>query len=512
MNTKVFYMSYQPYFLVTALEMKKIGWEPVYFSVTNNSEELVKKKFPKTICHTYYDAIRGILPKEYLNKSLKEVSPDFFSKMSFYEEIAIQMFDRNDSHVNNFSYKERKSLFRHLVRVWMTILEDLSPKFIVFEEEPHQVSDYVVYAICCILEIKTIMFISTKFNQRSYPISKFEDGSKIIQKQYNESIQELNKNKISLPYKLDKIISNYRGNNYIDNKKNVDFHASEEVKKIFSFVNIFDFQKIRPRLNLIFGNNNQRFHNDQKEKNKSFRESKMKYLSFIYYRQKNIIRKRILKKFYSRIAEKKINFNEPYIFCSLSYQPEKTTCPIGDHYNNQILMIKDLLSSLPNEWKLIVKEHPSQFGNMYSRFGEIYRSKDYYLSIKKLKNVIIAPINTDIFKLIDNSKAVASVAATTGWESVVRGKPALIFGYAWYRYCHGVFKVGNITEIKQAISKIRAGYKIDSRKIDLFAKIVYQNSFEAIVAGENWAKIFGINEKQNGLNHADSITHFVSKL
>ena len=126
-----------------------------------------------------------------------------------------------------------------------------------------------------------------------------------------------------------------------------------------------------------------------------------------------------------------------------------------------------------------MKEHPSQFFNHFARYGETTRSKKFYDKISNSKNTIIVPLDTDNFQLIDQAEATVTITSTSGWESVVRGKPCIIFGYSWYRYCEGVFYVNNKNELKHAIGKIINGYRIDKKKVNLFAKIIKENSFGA---------------------------------
>ena len=38
-----------------------------------------------------------------------------------------------------------------------------------------------------------------------------------------------------------------------------------------------------------------------------------------------------------------------------------------------------------------------------------------------------------------------------GWESVLRGKYAIVFGFPWYQKMPGIFSVQNISELKEYI-------------------------------------------------------------
>lgn len=82
------------------------------------------------------------------------------------------------------------------------------------------------------------------------------------------------------------------------------------------------------------------------------------------------------------------------------------------------------------------------------------------------------------FELIDRAKAAATVSGTVAWESVVRGKPAMLFGYAWYQGCEGIFSIRTVSDCETAINKIVEGYRVVKEKVELFAKVIEDNSFK----------------------------------
>ena len=42
----------------------------------------------------------------------------------------------------------------------------------------------------------------------------------------------------------------------------------------------------------------------------------------------------------------------------MSFQPEATTLSYGDEYDDQILAIEQIDKIIPDNWKILVKEHP----------------------------------------------------------------------------------------------------------------------------------------------------------
>jgi hypothetical protein len=171
------------------------------------------------------------------------------------------------------------------------------------------------------------------------------------------------------------------------------------------------------------------------------------------------------------------DFEVPYIFVALHYQPEQTTSPTGSVFVDQHLMVEMLARLVPPSWRIYVKEHPFQF--FPNSIGERSRTIEFYDDLLALPNVTLVPWSTSPFELIDHAKAVATVCGTTGIETIMRGKPVLAFGYAWYRGCEGVFYTPSNAACREAISRIAGGYLVDERQVRLYLKAVEQSCFRA---------------------------------
>ena len=499
--------------------MEKFGWDPVYWSVVPNIEEKVKKEYPNTICHNHYDAIKGIPPKEYANKELVPLCPLLLEKMANYERNALRMFERNDSHTNTFTYRERVDLYKYLVQFWTTIIKDMNPQHVVFEEEPHQASDYILYGVCHEMGVDTIMFIRTKFPERMYPVRKFEEGSEIIRNAYQNEQTNKSIDSVVLSSSMEEYFSSLQGSydnavslhlwDQVDEVQDIRTKKSHIImsirKLIKTILSKFNRSDLLTRWKLLTSKPGTFFESDQKQKNKLFRDSKLTYFEHLYYKTKSILKKRKLLRYYYSISQQSYDLSRPYVFCALNYQPEKTTCPLGGDYDDQILMLKTLSAALPDGWLLYVKDHPSQFVSSYSRYGENFRSVAYYKEISELENVRLLPLDSNTFELIDNSKVVATVTGTSAWEGVIRGIPALVFGYCWFKHCNGVFYVYSYESVKEALKKILDGYKVNINEVKVFAKVVEENSFKALVGGPGLRKYFNIDDKDNGIAHSEAI-------
>jgi len=132
-----------------------------------------------------------------------------------------------------------------------------------------------------------------------------------------------------------------------------------------------------------------------------------------------------------KIPKKNINLNLNYIYFPLHLQPELTTSAIGNKYADQILALEQLTSFLPNDYFIYVKENPKQ------TYKE--RNSTFYKRLSLLDNVILVSPVLNTYDLIKNSKFVATITGTVGYEALSGGKAVLAFGSPWYKNLHGVF-------------------------------------------------------------------------
>jgi hypothetical protein len=108
-----------------------------------------------------------------------------------------------------------------------------------------------------------------------------------------------------------------------------------------------------------------------------------------------------------------------------------------------------------NNYSTIV-EAVRQGRGIFSNFVKFLR---YQISCNLSGVLIMIPITTDTYTLINRSQAVATITGTAGWEALLRGKPTLVFGYSWYRYAPGAYRVDSVPSLRDAFAKITAGVR-----------------------------------------------------
>lgn len=512
-DIRIFYGGSQDYFIDLAVLLnEKYGWVPVYWLTDEKQSKKIMSLFDGVKTHDYIDSIKGIGFDGFDPSTMTTVCPDILVSLYAVEANALLMMERNDSNSNSFFYRERIELYHYLVSFWCSVLCSYKIDYVIFEEEPHQASDYVLYKICQVLNIKTILFVRTISSLGILPAWDFETRSNFLSTFYLRNVEKVlcGKN-VKISTEVLEYFSKLNG----QYEKVLADHLWDQVDGltakgwVASLVNLlskineeFSSKQLKTRIQLLSGD----YSSDQKETNKKFHESKQSYAKSILYKIKAIYIKSILREYYENIAYKGVFHSEKFIFCALQYQPEKSTCPLGGLFAHQHLVVDVLATNLPDGWKLYVKEHPSQFVKSYTRYGEQSRSKYFYQRLLRNRNVKLLPLNTDVFNLIDNAEAVASVGGTVCWEAVARGTPALNFGKSWFSGCEGIYDVGSKESVQRAIKQIISGKKVNRDMVMVFAQTIHDLGLgNGVIGGVKQLKHKGITSGVNAETHLKAI-------
>ena len=95
-------------------------------------------------------------------------------------------------------------------------------------------------------------------------------------------------------------------------------------------------------------------------------------------------------------------------------------------------MVEAIANVLPEGWRIYVKDNPRQ--------GAYARGPMYFHRLARIKGVQLMPLDTSTYELSTRAQLTATVSGTAGWEALRKGKPAVVFGSAWYRSFPGIFQ------------------------------------------------------------------------
>lgn len=491
-------------------------WEICYWTGDSKFEKDVKQKFKNVIFHDNRNAVRGIPAPDLSDMPLPPLDVSILKELAYEESIALQMMNRMDpGHI--FTYEERVRLYYRHLRYWMAVLDRIQPDVVMFPVPPHLIYDFVLYSLCKKKGIKTILFEATSLYNASflYPLERFEEGSDQIVSMY-ASMLESDYNKIDIDKKLTDKAKNYLNISREDYSKAMPFYTKSNLKtnkRFYLLTKVYEMFLDDP---LSFGKTSSKQLKKLvipkncylKKKGKKIEDGYFRGWEYVYYLYKGNKISKKLKKYYENLTEE-VDLTRPYVYVAFHQQPEATTSPRGEIFADQLLMVDLLSKTIPDDWIIYVKEHPMQFSNY--RVGERSRIIEFYDDLASIPNVKMVPLSVQSFDLVDNSIAVATVTGTTGWQAVLRGKPALIFGHAWYKYCKSVFYVPTIEKCKEAISIISNGYDVDKHQIKLFVHVLEQICVQAWIDPSS-EKVSGISIEENILTLSATISKFYKKL
>jgi hypothetical protein len=409
--------------------------------------------------------------------------------MAFHESIFMKMMDRY-SYDGALTYHKRIATYHFQVMYWKGMLEHFRPDVVVYRVAPHMGYDYVLYALCRMMNIPTVMFERTALPGFVYPVKSFEEGSEIIRKEYTEALEKNGQKEVSLMPETTAHLKNL-SKSY---QKAMPFHLKYKLNRFKKGGEVGGYLSILLQV--------------ARKSGKEFilRKRGPDYLHKIYHKNLGRFKRKRLLVHYNRLAGT-VDLTVPYIFVALQCEPERQTSPVGGVFANQYVMI-DLLSKLvPDDWRVYVKEHVSQFKDYQA--GERSKTFEYYDKIASMPKVHLVPLSYTSFELIDHAKASATVSGTVGWESVVRGIPALLFGHSWYRDCKGVFVTHTVEACMQAVQKIQSGFRVNRDEVKCFAQIVERCSVKGYI-DKLYDKIDILSPEKNVENLAKAIQEFVS--
>lgn len=468
-----------PHWIDVAKQLESNHIQVCYWSGWSRIKTEVSVQFKHAIFHDTYYAKIGFDPEG--------------QRYHFFEfdEICKQVW-RNDAQIvydmmNRFDYSrdqtmiERSLLFSEHLCYWRHILKKYNPDLVLFSTPPHVVYDYILLALCRNLNIQTLMYEeATIYPPYCLVMEDYLDGSIRLRTEArkNHDISEKTKAiiaKLKGAYREAKPIREIIAHDAMDKAVSAGLRGVTErantIKKIDEahqglytvnekIVNLSSVYKqkgvpLRQSFSQAFANSQ---YSDQLIEEFNFTNELRNY----YYNHVTPLEKIV----------------EPLVYVALAGQPERTSNPQAGIFANQLLMVNMIAHALPEGWVVAVREHPNQFHPEFA--VNMCRSKEYYDSLLALPSVRILSTQCDPFDIIDCCQFVVTSGGTTALEGVARGKPALLFGDAWYKDCPGVHRVNSIDEIRLLFQKSPKDLGCDSRSFANFVESITKGCFRGL--------------------------------
>lgn len=398
------------------------------------------------------DMDRAFYEYEDIQAELLPLDENIIRKMQKYEMAAMDIIYRwRRSITTQEDYKEIRRIYFILLRYWNDYIVKHKINGLILHNVPHAHSTFMLYALCKAYDIPVIFSMLMPVIKGGY-LNKYLTGD----------IEETGHNFLEL---YNSNYESYKNLNEADIVLNSNFqlYFDEYFKKNDDVRRVIVFENKKNLNNLI-------------KLAKAYKERSKIYITQRRYRilankALNLVKIRI-HKFkilgYVEKLEREAELNQKYVFFPLHCQPEASTLPLAGVYNDQLLIIYLISSLLPEGVLLYVKEHPA-YWNLDQRYESVNesRSKDYYDSICKLKNVRLIKHEHSSLTLIDNCYCLITATGSAGLEALFRGKPVMTFGNTFYSFAKGAYRVHSREDCKCAIDEIFGNEKIEITRKDL---------------------------------------------
>lgn len=366
-----------------------------------------------------------------------------------YESMGLEIAYRWKSSLGlSNDYMEIKDFFRKSIKYWNHYLKNRNIDLVYLADTPHTVTEYAIYVLCKIDNIPIVLSQFLPAVKGEYFVTYFAVGICEFHKGFLADYQDLlakynnlHEHEKVLPKYLEALLQTADDTDNVSKTLVVSKRKSSLVSLIFERCKIYIKQK---KIKTIL----------------------MKGLSLLINKE----RKRRLLKYTSKL-EDKAESGEKYVYFPLHLQPEASTVPTSGVFSDMRIVVDIVSKSLPQGVSLYVKEHPGFWlaNNVHYNINEV-RSKSYYSEILKLGNVKLIDHEMSSIELMKKSEAVITVNGSIGWESIINGKPLIIFGNAFYKYINGVNTAVDLSECKENVEKILSGdiSPVSSREIKTF--------------------------------------------
>ena len=322
---------------------------------------MIRLSFRGTIFHNYHDAIDGIAPKEIDTSGFRPWSKEEISALSSWESELLIMMDKAHA---GWPVAKRYDFYYDLLRYWGGILDTFAPDLIVFNAPPHQVFNFVLYAIAKERGIRTVIFDVTFRHDRLISSGDYRSGNELLSNAQRDGYG-------GKPVSIEDLPA-YVQNHYRTVSGTPDptpVYLTEFKRASTPLKNLWRRMKsLTPHI----------------KDGSIFERGARRFFKMLSPRLEDIY----------RTLQRAPDFDKPYIYLPLHYQPECTTSPQGGIYVEQILMIKTLAAALPEGWEVYVKEHPAQWPSHWGDFTP-QRYHGFYEEIARVRGVRIVPITTN---------------------------------------------------------------------------------------------------------------------
>lgn len=436
------------------------------------------------------DARQFIYPKQILelNKGQEPIlSGQLLESFGKAERVWLAVSDR---YTQTLSVLARKQLFRELLEYFYRWVQQEKVRVIIFPNVPHAGWNNILYFVAKHFDIATLVLEPTRLNDRVMLWDDYESVSKVPADFLAGAGRDVVQQHVE---------ANILREISVDSSWMV---VSDDINKA-------SLQKSQaPREVLVLARALVTGLVDKQRPVDLSLDQPWSWWTAHWCRYVLQRRTRHLRVLYERLATTTIP-QKPYILFFLNYQPEKTTTPMGGMFDDQLLAVRLLAAALPNGWRLLVKEHPRQFGAHVD--AAPFRSAAFYEELARFPGVQLVSPQTLTAQLLAGCAATATVTGSIGWQGLLQGKPTLNFGRSWYAACRSCYVVSSVADMKAALEEIQQK-NVAAVELDVLKLLAFERS--QFILGGNSDKYVTLSKRspdQLAESLAEAIVHRIDR-
>lgn len=361
------------------------------------------------------DGKMGHLMKDHVVKgaNFELLGSDEFRRMM---ETAVDQFHRTGpayqyrSHdLNNL--QDYLDYYHILTEAVAQQIADSGATHALFYNVPHLGYDTVLYQVAKAMGLKTIVLCQTIFPSLYFSVDKIEDLGDFEAAGSDAAPMEIEKGSKPHLFYMDDRWQKESTRGKLNRKAVGNFITYMLRKDPAKLLNPAYIVRTLKRMKAIYG----ALPDWRDPFAKFFHESELAYFEHL-----------------AQYENQDIDLSGKFIYVPLHNQPEMSTSALGGPWRDQVLMIEALARHLPDGWEILVKENPRQ--------GAYARGPLFWHRLNRIKGVKFVPSDLSTHELSDRAQFVATVTGTAAWEAVRKGRPAVVFGNAWYKCLPGIHR------------------------------------------------------------------------
>ncbi len=394
--------------------------------------------------------------RDHIAKSHKNPDIDYLSNFEKMYNIHLwkivhgdRIFTNHDG-TNNYHKFRRDEILQVLeqeCKLYEQILDDVKPDFAIIKNPDYSQSQ-ILLELCQSQNIKVLILGSARFGTKSIISSEVD-----IIDNFDKIFQNANDKKFESFEDVQKLLYGYN-TQIMTMLKNSSTTKTKIQSGWYMLTNVLNDEYRKFYIN--YGRTRSRV---------LINESKL------------ILKKWIRERFINKNLKHELNSATKFFYFPLQLQPERTILLDSPHYTNQLELISQITRSMPIDFKLYIKEHPSQ--SIHN-----WRDPSFYKKIQSMINVELLHPSVSSAQILKQCSLVFSINGTSCLEASFYGKPSIVFDDVLYSQLPSVFRVKSYEMLPSAIQHA-LNTSVDLADLNKYVDSVFTNSFDFDYVGIN---------------------------